>query len=173
VVHVVRDNLVDLAVFLGTAVLMVLLLRRDLPTRGVPAWLSARWPAVGAAAVVGLAVASQPRDSVAVRVALATAGLAALLLVLRAGAGAPALEVTPPVRTWVWVSLLLAGCVVELASFLAQPDARTDNPDHPTVSAIVDPMLGGHPTRTVVAVAWVLVGWWLVRVLVERGGRTR
>ncbi|GAB3448147.1 hypothetical protein GCM10027517_32870 [Phycicoccus ginsengisoli] len=173
VVHVVRENVVDVAVFLGTGLLMLVLLRRDLPTRGGPSWLSARWPAVGAASVVGLAVATQTRDSVTVQLALAAAGVVALVLVLRAGAGAPALEATPAARSWVWVSLLLVGSVVELANFLAQPDAQTDNPDHPTISAIVDPMLGGHPSRTVVAVVWVLAGWWLVRVLVERAGGSR
>lgn len=169
VVHVVRENVVDVVVFLGTAVLMVVLLRRDLPTRAAPTWLSARWPVGMAAAVVGLAVASQSRDSAVVQLALAWVGAAALWLVLRAGAGAPVLEPRPRPGTWVWVSLLLAACVVELGNFLTQPDAQTDNPDHPTVSAVVDPILGAHPARTVVAVAWVVVGWWLVRLLVDRG----
>lgn len=167
-VHVVRDNVVDVVLFVGTGALIVVLLRRDLPGRPPPGWLARRWPAVGAAAVVGVVVASEPRESGAVQVVLAAVGVVALVLVLRAGAGSPRPEPRVAARTGVWVALLLAGCVVELGDFLSQPDAQTDNPDHPTLSAMVDPMLGTHPTRAAVAVVWVLLGWGLVRLLTER-----
>ncbi|MFC8503308.1 hypothetical protein ACFUC1_13175 [Pedococcus sp. NPDC057267] len=169
VVHVVRANVVDVAVFGGTGVLMLVLLRRDLATRGAPAGLASRWTGAGAALLVGGTVALQPRDSALVQVVLAAVGVVALLVLLRAGSGAPTLESEPLARTWVWVTILLAGCVVELVSFLAQPDAWTDNPDHPTLSALVDPMLGDHPARALVAAAWVLAGWRLLRLLADRG----
>src|SRR5690349_17033743 len=51
VVHLVRDNVTDVALFVGTGALIVVLLRRDLPGRRPPGWLARRWPAVGAAAV--------------------------------------------------------------------------------------------------------------------------
>ena len=169
-VHVARGNVVDVAVFLGTSVLMLVLPRHDPPATRAPWWLSRAWSGPVAAGLVGLVVAVQPRASAAVQVALAAVGALALVLVLRAGAGGPVAR-TSTRRAGVWGVPLLVGCLLELADFLAQPDVRTDNPDHPTISALVDPVLDGRPVRVAVAVAWVLVGWALVRVLTERGSR--
>ena len=170
VVHVVRANVVDVAVFLGTGLLIVVLLRRDLPGRRPPQGLHRRWPFVLVAGLVGLVVAVQPRTSPAVELALAGVGAAAMVVVLRAGAGGP-LEARSSRRAWVWAVPLLAGSLFELANFLTQPDPRTDNLDHPTLSALIDPLLDGRLVRAVVTVAWVLVGWALVRVLTERGSK--
>jgi len=170
VVHVARANAVDVAVFLGTAVLMLVLLRRDLPPRTPPRRLSGRWAGPVAAAVVGLVVAVAPRASPAVQLALAAVGAVGLVVVLRAGEGAPAPRL-PTAHAWVWTVPLLAGCLLELGDLLSQPDAQTDNPDHPTLSTLVDPLLEGRPVRVVVAVGWVLVGWVLLRTLAERGSR--
>lgn len=166
--HVVRANVVDVVVFLGTAVLILVLRRRDLSTRRPPRWLGRRWPVPLAAALAGLLVAAQPRTSPAVELALAAVGVAALAVVLRAGAGGP-LPRTSTRRAWVWAVPLLAGALFELANFLTQPDPHTDNLDHPTLSALVDPLLDGRLVRAGATVAWVLVGWALVRVLSERG----
>ncbi|MDR6861794.1 hypothetical protein [Phycicoccus sp. 3266] len=170
VVHLVRANVVDVAVFLGTSVLMLVLLRHDRPSRRPPWWLSRPWSGPAAAGLLGLVVAVQPRTSAAVQLALAVVGALVLVLVLRAGAGGPVPR-TSTRRAWVWALPLLAGCLLELADFLSQPDARTDNADHPTISALVDPTLDGRPVRVAVTVVWVLVGWALVRVLTERGSR--
>ncbi|WP_143056179.1 hypothetical protein [Pedococcus cremeus] len=163
-----RANVVDVVVFLGTAVLILVLRRQDLSTRRPPRWLCRRWPVPLAAALAGLVVAAQPRTSPAVELALAAVGVAALTVVLRAGAGGP-LPRTSTRRGWVWAVPLLAGALFELANFLTQPDPHTDNLDHPTLSALVDPLLDGRLVRAGVTVAWVLVGWALVRVLSERG----
>jgi hypothetical protein len=97
-------------------------------------------------------------------------GVVGLVVVLRAGEGAPAPRL-PTAHAWVWTVPLLAGCLLELGDLLSQPDAQTDNPDHPTLSTLVDPLLEGRPVRVVVAVGWVLVGWVLLRALAERGSR--
>lgn len=169
-VHVVRANVVDVAVFFGTAVLILLLRRRDLPTRRPPRWLCRWWPVLPAAGLVGLVVATQPRTSPAVELVLAAVGVTALVVVLRAGAGG-ARPPTSTRRAWVWAVPLLAGALFELGNFLTQPDPHTDNLDHPTLSAIVDPLLDGSGVRAAVTVAWVLVGWALLRVLTERGSK--
>lgn len=171
VVHIVRANVVDVAVFLGAAALILVLRRRDLPTRRPPRWLCRWWPVPVVAGLVGLVVAVQPRTSPAVELALAAVGVAALVVVLRAGVGEPPAPRSAR-RAWVWAVPLLAGALFELANFLTQPDPHTDNLDHPTLSALVDPLLDGRLVRAVVTVAWVLVGWALVRVLAERGSRS-
>ncbi len=73
---------------------------------------------------------------------------------------------TIPGRAWLaWpvVGLLLG--FVELGSFLSQPDARTDNPSHPTVSTVVEPWLDNQAARAAVLAVWLVMGWWLFRRL--------
>jgi hypothetical protein len=45
---------------------------------------------------------------------------------------------------------------------LQQPHLTTDSYAHPTISALTDPLLAGHPGRSLVIAAWLFVGWLLV-----------
>jgi len=80
VVHVARADTLDVAVFLGTAVLMLVLLRHDRQPRTPPRWLSGRWAGPAAASVVGLVVAVQPRASLVVQLTLAAVGAAGVVV---------------------------------------------------------------------------------------------
>jgi hypothetical protein len=75
-------------------------------------------------------------------------------------------------RAWrMWPVLGLVLAFLELGSFLGQPDPRTDNPDHPTISTVVEPWLAPAAVRAVVIAAWLAMGWWLVRRLRTWSGR--
>jgi len=166
-VHVARGNVVDVLVFLLAAVLMVIVPAHDLAPRRRPRWLDRPWFVCAAAVLLAVLVALMPRTSEGIQVALGAVGACALAVTVRAGRGAPAGPGLPR-RTWVWAGVVLLGCLLELGNFLTQPDAQTDNPAHPTLSALVDPLLDGGWPRAVVAGAWLLVGWWVVRTLAER-----
>lgn len=165
-VHVVRRNAVDIAVFLAIAVLIVLEPHLGLGSRPRPRWLDRGAVAATTAVVLGLLVAATERTSVIVEAALALVGLVALTLVLRAGPGAPSGRQAP--RWWVWAVVLVVGCLLELGDFLSQPSPQTDNLDHPTLSGVVEPLLADPWVRGAAAAAWLLVGWWLVRAATQR-----
>lgn len=72
----------------------------------------------------------------------------------------------PTGRGWlVWPAVGLLLAFIELVSFLSQPDARTDNPSHPTVSTVVEPWLGNQAARALTLAVWLAMGWWLFRRL--------
>lgn len=72
----------------------------------------------------------------------------------------------PTGRGWlVWPAVGLLLAFIELLSFLSQPDARTDNPSHPTVSTVVEPWLGNQAARALTLAVWLAMGWWLFRRL--------
>lgn len=167
-VHVARDNVVDVLVFLSAAALMVLLPGRDRGPRPRPRWLERPWWVAVAVVLLAVVVGTTPRTSAAAQAGLAAVGVVALAVTLRAGRGAPT---APAVvrRPWVWAVVVVAGCVLELGNFLTQADAQTGNPEHPTLSALVDPLLEGALPRAVVAAAWLVAGWWVVRTVAQRG----
>jgi hypothetical protein len=68
----------------------------------------------------------------------------------------------PVAGTLAWLAVLVAGCLWELSSLLQQPSLTTDSYAHPTISTLTDPLLATSPGRTVVLLAWVAFGWYLV-----------
>lgn len=73
---------------------------------------------------------------------------------------------SPTGRGWlVWPAVGLLLAFIELVSFLSQPDARTDNPSHPTVSTVVEPWLSNQAARALTLAVWLAMGWWLFRRL--------
>jgi hypothetical protein len=72
-----------------------------------------------------------------------------------------ALADRPLRRTWLWGAIVVAGGSWELSSLLQQPHLTADSYAHPTISALTDPILAGHPGRTVVLAGWLLIGWLL------------
>lgn len=167
-VHVARRNLFDVVTFAVVAAMVVAAPSLDRRPRARPGWLG-RWSVpVGAAVLLALLVGLRPRTSAAVEAAYLAVGGCAFAVALRAGRGAPPQAARAP-RTWPWTVVVLAGCLLELGGFLSQPDAQTGNPDHPTLSSLVDPLLATGWLRGVVAGAWLLAGWWVVRVVADRG----
>jgi hypothetical protein len=68
----------------------------------------------------------------------------------------------PVVGTLAWLGVLVAGCLWELSALLQQPSLTTDSYAHPTISTLTDPLLATSPGRSVVLLAWVAFGWYLV-----------
>jgi hypothetical protein len=62
-----------------------------------------------------------------------------------------------------WLVVLVAGCLWELTALLQQPSLTTDSYAHPTISTLTDPLLAASPGRSVVLLAWVAFGWYLVK----------
>ena len=65
-------------------------------------------------------------------------------------------------RFWPWGVIVVVGGIWELSSLLQQPQLETDSYAHPTISALTDPLLAGHPGRSLVLTAWLIIGWLLV-----------
>jgi hypothetical protein len=63
----------------------------------------------------------------------------------------------------VWGGLGVAGCLWELAALLKQPTLTTASYAHPTISALTDPVLASATGRVAVLMAWLALGWYLVR----------
>jgi hypothetical protein len=73
-----------------------------------------------------------------------------------------ALTGTAQRRSWLWGVIVVVGGIGELSSLLQQPQLETDSYAHPTISALTDPLLAGHPGRSLVLAAWLISGWLLV-----------
>jgi lysylphosphatidylglycerol synthetase-like protein (DUF2156 family) len=68
----------------------------------------------------------------------------------------------PVAGTLAWLAVLVAGCLWELFALLKQPSLTTDSYAHPTISTLTDPLLATSPGRSLVLLAWVAFGWYLV-----------
>ena len=62
-----------------------------------------------------------------------------------------------------WAAVFVALGLWELGAWLLQPSLTTGSPAHPTISILLDPLLGSHPGRSVGFAAWLALGWFLVR----------
>ncbi len=62
-----------------------------------------------------------------------------------------------------WILVLVAGGLWELAALLLQPTLLVTSYDNPTISALSDPYLATHLWRGLGLLAWLGVGWLLVR----------
>jgi len=96
-------------------------------------------------------------------IAVSIPGLLILPLAWRVGPRRPQRRAGP--GKWVWSVVLSLVCVWELISFLSQPGPQTDSYDHPTLSAILNPLFSSAAVRTVVLVVWLAIGLWLARRL--------
>jgi hypothetical protein len=62
-----------------------------------------------------------------------------------------------------WAAVFVALGLWELGAWLLQPTLTTGSPAHPTISILLDPLLGSRPGRSVEFSAWLALGWFLVR----------
>jgi hypothetical protein len=172
VAHIARHNVTDIAVFGCTPALIVVDRVRALPTsrRPVTRWFKvATRPSTVAAlcTAYGLAVMPLSRGGRILPVILAVPGVIALYWLWRSRPSTrdPVPLPTPSSRWAAWPTVLLAGCLFELANFLSQPDANTPSPAHPVLSDLVEPMLSTGVARGLVCAAWLAVGFWLLRTI--------
>jgi hypothetical protein len=61
-----------------------------------------------------------------------------------------------------WPALVAAGLTWEAVAFVRQPDWSRADPDHPTLSTLLDPFLEHGPLRVVGWALWLAAGWRLV-----------
>ncbi len=97
---------------------------------------------------------------------LAVAGLAAAVVITGWRRPPRPRDVPAPLPrrgTGLWVGLLVAAGVWELVAYFQQPSLTAISYAHPTISALVDPLLVSHPGRAGALAVWLAIGWFLVR----------
>lgn len=57
----------------------------------------------------------------------------------------------PVRRSWAWLVVLAVGGLWQLAAYLQQP-----RHEHPTISSLVNALLGSQPARVAAFVLWIL-----------------
>lgn len=172
VMHVVRRNAIDFAVFFGTAVVIVIDARRhDMTPAGVARISRPRaWLVVAGMTLFSAVVALAAPASVGARLVLVAIGLAALVLVIARPQRVSGGQVPPAARGWpVWAVIGVAACLWELTSFIAQQVWPLDQDAHPAVSDLVGPLLQTWFGRAVFLALWAGAGWWLLRQMVGAG----
>jgi hypothetical protein len=60
-------------------------------------------------------------------------------------------------------AVFVALALWELGALLLQPALTVDSPAHPTISVLLDPVLGSAPGRSVGFAVWLALGWFLAR----------
>ncbi len=171
VAHVIRHNAVDLAVFLGVALLIVADDRRGVraPAPSVlplPLWL-------GALLCAGYAFLMLPLNPLGgwMRLAVAVPGVVALVLVLRHGRTA---ERPPPLEraSWLpWAVLLVVLSLFQAFNFTHDPKPGVGSYVHPTLSSLIDPLLNAAVPRAVASGLWLAAGLWLMGRVVATSRR--
>lgn len=167
--HLGRGAEVDGLVFITIGVALIVAELRDRapvpshPPRREP--LAMRWILSGALLCVGYGILVGGWGLASPQVVLAVAVPGLLILPLAWRVGPPPRDGRAGPAKWVWAGVMVLVCLWELISFLSQPDPRTDSYDHPTLSAIFNPMFGSTAFRTIVLIAWLGVGLWLARRL--------
>jgi hypothetical protein len=165
--HLGRGAPVDGIVFLATAAALAaaeLAQPRPPGPRDLPA------TAALAAVPVGLLVAMWQPGTTPVAVAVAVTGPPMLYLALTKDGDA---EPTDAGTWWPWAAAGVAICLWELTSFLQQSDPATANPDHPTLSAILEPVFAHNPGRAVMIIGWLAAGVYLARLMLRSRPCTR
>jgi hypothetical protein len=181
IVQVVRAYPVDILLFLGSLVLAVVLRLRPggdrlIDATPTPDTRRVHLTALGVAAAYGLAVSFVPQTTWWLDACLAVPGVVMLGVLVGAGrtprSPVPIPEPATPRRWWAWPLLGVSVALVELFSFMEQPDARTDSIDHPTLSTVIEPALSSQALRALALGLWLLIGWWLVRRIRGWGERS-
>ena len=158
--HFGRGAPVDGAVFLATAAALAFAETRPVPAPDL------RLPGVVtmAALPLGWVISTWRPGTVPVAVAVALTGPPMLYLAL-ATPQPRATEVRP--GWWLWALTGVLVCLWELTQFLLQPDARTSSWDHPTLSAVLDPLFQPGPGRALLVIVWLACGVLLARTMIR------
>jgi hypothetical protein len=91
-------------------------------------------------------------------------GVAAIVIAWRT----PSLDEDAPapierVGAFAWAAVFIALGLWELAALLLQPDLVTMSYAHPTISALMDPVLASHAGRSATLFVWLGLGWFLLQ----------
>jgi hypothetical protein len=168
------DPLVDALVLLTVAAALARDRVRGRPPGGVPiaapGWADRLVRARPTPALViggllySVAAGGLARFSWPAMVAVAVPGVVGVASAWHAAPGPPA-EAAPIRRGGAagWAAVFVALGLWELGAWLLQPSLTTGSPAHPTISILLDPLLGSHPGRSVGFAAWLALGWFLVR----------
>lgn len=162
--HLGRGAPVDGVVFLATAALLA---AAEIGLPSPPRSVEIPKATVLLAVPLGALVAMWRPGTAPVAVAVAVTGPAMLYLALTRGGHA---ERTDAGTWWPWAVTGVAICLWELTSFLQQSDPDTPNPDHPTLSAILEPIFVRNPGRAVMIILWLAAGVLLARLMLRRSG---
>ena len=176
-VHLGRGAEVDGLVFVTIGVALIVAELRDRPaqpraaSRRQPEPLGTQWILLGAVLCLGygVLVGGWGVGSAPVILAVAVPGL--LILPLAWRVGSPSQTAKPGPAKWAWAGVMVLVCLWELFSFLSQPDPQTDSYDHPTLSAILNPLFGSATVRTIVLIGWLAIGMWLAHRLASSAAR--
>lgn len=159
--HLGRGAPVDGVIFLATAAALAAAeIREPRPPRARELPASTAMMAVPMAVLVST---WQP-GTAPVAVAVAVTGPPMLYLALAKGGHG---ESAKAGTWWPWAVTGVAICLWELASFLQQSEPGIPNPDHPTLSAVLDPVVLHQPGRAVMISAWLVAGVLLARMMLR------
>jgi hypothetical protein len=133
-----------------------------------PDWRTHPWR-VGALVVVGVlfagVVGSLRRYTLPTTVAV---GVPAAIVLVWAWRASPRGRVDRPLGALgasAWIVVFVGFGLWELAALVSQPALLVDDPRHPTVSVLLDPLFAHHLGRSVGLGLWLAVGWFLVERL--------
>jgi len=116
-------------------------------------------PAIGFA----LAIGWFDRYSVVSSVAVAFVGAAAIALSWHGPLRDEPLEPVETSGKTLWMLVVVALAMWELANLFQQPSLSLDSYRHPTISVLTDPFLGTQFGRSVALLVWLRVGWGLLK----------
>lgn len=162
-VQVIRGQW-GIAVLFAVAVAL-LALETVRPLRRLDTLPSPRTSLIAAGAgVIAIALLLSPRHSVPAGIAMAIAGVLAVLV------AAPPTHLSRPgpwPRTlrrlgWAWASILIAGCIWELLEFVLGGVTAAGTRAHPTLSLLLDPLLDPAWGKLAFVVGWAALGMFLI-----------
>jgi hypothetical protein len=177
-VQAVRAQWLDAAMFLGVSVALALdaagafdrmprtgPVRRAHAARGAAGpWRPARvtaWVAMAAAAVV---LVASPRHGILAGAVAFVLGVVAVVVAWAPSTATPIPSRRPARRraALLWVTVVVAASVWELATFVTGRLVPVVRPEFPSVSEIVDPLLDQPAGRAVFVAAWFALGAFLL-----------
>ncbi|MBB4683465.1 hypothetical protein [Amycolatopsis jiangsuensis] len=157
--HWIRDAPADALIFFAAAVLL-LVTERHAPSAENALGEPVRLPGLPLIAVVAVVALVFGRQTVPMLLTVSAVGIGALVVEWRE----PSLPAAPRVpRGWVWVALAVGWCVWELVAFIYEQAAGGLSLTHPTMSDLVDPMLGNRVVQALALAVWVAAGLAMLR----------
>ncbi|SFP88275.1 hypothetical protein [Amycolatopsis rubida] len=156
--HWIRGAPADGVIFFAAALLLIVTERHRTPADALlPA---ARLPGPSLIVAVALVALVFGRQTVPMFLAVTAIGVGALTVEWRD----PSLPPRPvPRRSWLWVALAISWCLWELISFVYEQAAGGLSLTHPTMSDLVDPMLGNRVVQALALGVWTAAGLAMLR----------
>jgi hypothetical protein len=116
-------------------------------------------PAVGVALVIGWF----DRYSAVASASVAVIGAGAIAVSWHGPLRDEPLEPVETSGKTLWMLVVVALAIWELANLFQQPSLTLDSYRHPTISVLTDPLLGSPLGRSVALLVWLRVGWGLLK----------